>query len=177
MRFFLFILWLLHWLPLPVLGRLGKCLGTVCYYMMKNRRHIALTNLRLCFPDILEKERRKIAREHFQGYGRSILERGILWWAPVERIKKLIHVEPAVPFDDTQAGPVIFLCPHFVLKCQVPSSQWVPPAVQSIPSRKTAFSMKCYARGECVSMTRFSFSPVARESNRLFAHCTRISRF
>ena len=100
MRFFLFILWLLHWLPLPVLGRLGKCLGTVCYYMMKNRRHIALTNLRLCFPDIPEKERRKIAREHFQGYGRSILERGILWWA--------------VPFDDTQAGPVIFLCPHFV---------------------------------------------------------------
>ena len=32
----------------------------------------------------------------------------------MERIKKLIHVEPAVPFDDTQAGPVIFLCPHFV---------------------------------------------------------------
>ena len=76
MRFFLFILWLLHWLPLPVLGRLGKCLGTVCYYMMKNRRHIALTNLRLCFPDIPEKERRKIAREHFQGYGRSIFRTG-----------------------------------------------------------------------------------------------------
>lgn len=114
MRFFLFVLWLLHWLPLPVLGRLGKCLGTISYYIMKNRRHIALTNLRLCFPDMPNKERRRIAKEHFQGYGRSILERGILWWAPVERIRKLIHVEPAVPFDETQAGPVIFLCPHFV---------------------------------------------------------------
>lgn len=114
MRFFLFILWLLHWLPLPILGRLGKGLGTASYYLMKRRRHIALINLRLCFPDMSEQERRRIALQHFQGYGRSILERGILWWSSVERIKKLIQIEPAVPFDEIQAGPVIFLCPHFV---------------------------------------------------------------
>ena len=114
MRFFLFILWSLHWLPLPILGRLGKWMGTLSYYLMGSRRHIALTNLRLCFPDLTDKERRKIAKKHFQGYGRSILERGILWWSSVERIRKLIHVEPAVPYDETRAGPVIFLCPHFV---------------------------------------------------------------
>lgn len=114
MRFFLFILWSLHWLPLPILGRLGKWMGTLSYYLMGSRRHIALTNLRLCFPDMPEKERRKIAKEHFQGYGRSILERGILWWSSIERIRKLIHVEPAVPYDQTRTGPVIFLCPHFV---------------------------------------------------------------
>ena len=171
MRFFLFILWLLHWLPLPVLGRLGKCLGTVCYYMMKNRRHIALTNLRLCFPDIPEKERRKIAREHFQGYGRSILERGR------ESKNSFMSNPPSLSMTHRLARSFFCVPISSVLKCQVPSSRWVPPAVQSIPNRKTAFSMKCYARGECVSMTRFSFSPVARESNRLFAHCTRISRF
>ncbi len=114
MRFFLFVLWLLHWLPLPILGRLGKWMGTLCYYLMGRRRRIALTNLRLCFPAMTESERKKVVKNHFQGYGRSILERGILWWAPVERIKKLIHVEPAVPFDEIDAGPVIFLCPHFV---------------------------------------------------------------
>lgn len=114
MRFFLFILWAIHWLPLPILGRMGKLLGTCAYHFWKRRREITLTNLALCFPDKSEAERERIALEHFQGYGRSILERGILWWSSVDRIKKLIQVEPKVPYDETTSGPVIFLCPHFV---------------------------------------------------------------
>lgn len=114
MRFFLFILWAIHWLPLPILGRMGKLLGTCAYHFWKRRREITLTNLALCFPEKSEAERERIALEHFQGYGRSILERGILWWSSVDRIKKLIQVEPKVPYDETTSGPVIFLCPHFV---------------------------------------------------------------
>ena len=45
---------------------------------------------------------------------RSVLERSILWWSSEARIKKLIHVEPAVPAAAIAAGPVILLCPHFV---------------------------------------------------------------
>ena len=114
MRFFLFILWAIHWLPLPVLGRLGKLLGTSAYHLWARRRRITLTNLRLCFPDMPENERERIALEHFQGYGRSIIERGILWWSSVDRIKRLIHVEPEIPYNETRSGPVILLCPHFV---------------------------------------------------------------
>ena len=114
MRFFLFILWAIHWLPLPVLGRLGKLLGTCAYHLWARRRRITLTNLRLCFPDMPENERERIALEHFQGYGRSIIERGILWWSSVDRIKRLIHVEPEIPYNETRSGPVILLCPHFV---------------------------------------------------------------
>lgn len=114
MRLFIFILWLLHWLPLPVLGRLGKLMGTISFYALPRRRKITLTNLNLCFPDMSETERYKIAKQHFQNYGRSILERSILWWASVERVKKLIVVDPVFPMDEVKAGPVIFLCPHFV---------------------------------------------------------------
>ncbi|MBR5999735.1 MAG: lipid A biosynthesis acyltransferase [Oxalobacter sp.] len=114
MRFFLFILWAIHWLPLPILGRMGKLLGTCAYHFWARRRRITLTNLRLCFPDMPESERERIALEHFQGYGRSILERGILWWSSVDRIKRLIQVEPEIPYNLTNAGPVILLCPHFV---------------------------------------------------------------
>ena len=81
MRLFIFILWLLHWLPLPVLGRLGKLMGTISFYALPRRRKITLANLNLCFPDMSETERYKIAKQHFQNYGRSILERSILWWA------------------------------------------------------------------------------------------------
>lgn len=108
MRLFIFILWLLHWLPLPVLGRLGKLIGTISFYALSRRRKITLTNLNLCFPDMSEAERYKIAREHFQNYGRSILERSILWWGSVERVKKLIVVDPVFPMDEVRAGPVIF---------------------------------------------------------------------
>jgi len=113
-RFLIFLMWLLHWLPLPVLGRLGEGIGSLLYIGMKERRHIALTNLRLCLPHLPEAERKQIARKHFQDYARSILERGILWWAPRERVKSLIEIEPDIPFADIQSGPVIFLCPHFV---------------------------------------------------------------
>ncbi|MBO9536474.1 lipid A biosynthesis acyltransferase [Herbaspirillum sp.] len=114
MRALIGLMWLLHWLPLPILGRLGKALGTLLYMYMRPRRRITLVNLRMCFPDKTEEERRRIARGHFQAYARSALERGVLWWASEARLKRLIQVEPGVPFDTLNSGPTILLCPHFV---------------------------------------------------------------
>lgn len=114
MRLVLALMWLLHWLPLPVLGRMGEGVGNLLFFVIRKRRHITLTNLRLCLPDRSEEERRQIARRHFQLYARSVLERGILWWASETRLKKLIQVEPAVPLTLIQSGPTILLCPHFV---------------------------------------------------------------
>ncbi len=114
MRILLGIMWLLHWLPLPVLGRIGEAIGSLLYLIVRSRRRIALTNLRLCLPHLSEAERNAIAKQHFQAYARSVLERGILWWAPEARLKRLITVEPRVPLDVIQSAPTILLCPHFV---------------------------------------------------------------
>lgn len=114
MRLLLGVIWLLHWLPLPILGRLGEVLGSLLYWAIPKRRRIALTNLALCLPHLTEEERRSLARRHFQMYSRSILERGILWWAPESRLRKLIHIEPKLPLEEIQSGPTILLCPHFV---------------------------------------------------------------
>ncbi|HCY63478.1 MAG TPA: lipid A biosynthesis acyltransferase [Oxalobacteraceae bacterium] len=114
MRLLLGLIWLLHWLPLPILGRIGDGLGSLLYLIIGKRRRIALTNLALCLPRLQEAERRVLARRHFQAYTRSVLERGILWWAPEARLRKLIHVEPGVPLEQIQSGPTILLCPHFV---------------------------------------------------------------
>ncbi|HYD96468.1 MAG TPA: lipid A biosynthesis acyltransferase [Noviherbaspirillum sp.] len=114
MRLLLGMMWLLHWLPLPVLARIGEAVGALLFLTVRTRRHIALTNLRLCLPQLPEAERTAIARRHFQAYARSVLERGILWWAPEARLRRLIRVEPRVPLDAIEAGPTILLCPHFV---------------------------------------------------------------
>lgn len=114
MRLLLGLMWCLHFLPLPILGRMGEFVGSILFLILSRRRHITLTNLRLCFPEKSENERHHIAREHFKAYARSVFERGILWWGSEQRIRKLIRIEPHAPVDLVAAGPVILLCPHFV---------------------------------------------------------------
>ena len=114
MRILLALMWLLHWLPLPLLGRFGSAIGSLLFMLLKKRRHIALTNLRMCMPELSEAARVRMARQHFQAYSRSVWERAILWWAPRARLRRLIQVAPGVPLEQLQAGPTILLCPHFV---------------------------------------------------------------
>lgn len=114
MKLLLGLMWLLHWLPLPLLGRFGEAVGSLLFMLLRSRRHIALTNLRLCMPHLSETERVALARQHFQAYSRSVWERAVLWWAPPERLRRLIQVEPGVPLAQIAAQPTILLCPHFV---------------------------------------------------------------
>lgn len=114
MRLALLVMWLLHWLPLPVLARIGEGLGSLLFKLLKRRRHICMTNLRLCFPNMTEAECTAIAHRHFQVYVRSVLERGILWWGSERRLRRLIHVEYAMPMAEMIATPTVFMCPHFV---------------------------------------------------------------
>lgn len=114
MKILLGLMWLLHWLPLPLLGRFGNAIGSLLFLLLRRRRHITLTNLRLCMPELSEAQRLLLARQHFQAYSRSVWERGILWWASAARLRRLIRVEPAFPALQIAARPTILLCPHFV---------------------------------------------------------------
>jgi KDO2-lipid IV(A) lauroyltransferase len=114
MRLVLGFMWLLHWLPLPLLGRFGDAVGSLLFLLLRSRRHIALTNLRLALPELSEAARVKLARQHFQAYSRSVWERALLWWAPPARLRRLIRIEPGIPLEQMAAGPCIVLCPHFV---------------------------------------------------------------
>ncbi|MBI3221970.1 MAG: lipid A biosynthesis acyltransferase [Nitrosomonadales bacterium] len=113
-RIGIFVLWLLHFLPLPVLARIGDMLGWLLYALGAERRHVADTNLRLCFPELSEHERAVLVRKNFQMFARSLLERSILWWSSAERIQSLIRVEGWHHMQAVQPGPVIMLAPHFV---------------------------------------------------------------
>ena len=66
MRVLLAMMWLLHFLPLPVLGRFGKLVGNLLFMVLSKRRQITLTNLRLCMPELSEAQRVVLARQHFQ---------------------------------------------------------------------------------------------------------------
>ncbi len=113
-RLLLGLVWLLHWLPLPLLARLGLGLGWMLHTFGHARRRVALANLALCMPEKSEAERRRLVREHFGWTGRSLLERGLLWHASAARLRRLIHVEGDVHLAERSERPVMWLAPHFV---------------------------------------------------------------
>ncbi|MCP5247908.1 MAG: lysophospholipid acyltransferase family protein [Candidatus Accumulibacter sp.] len=109
-------LWLLHFLPLPALAVLGNTLGRLLFGLAGKRRHIVLVNLRLCFPELDEDQRRRLAKAHFKVLGRGMLERSLLWWASPQRLAPLLRVEGEERMRQlVDAGrPVLMLTPHFV---------------------------------------------------------------
>lgn len=113
-RFSIFLMWLLHFLPLPIQAGIGNMLGVVLYALAAERRKVAATNLRLCFPELGEQERTALSRAHFRVFARCFIERGILWWSSQARIQRLIRVVGLEHLQAVQDGPVILLAPHFV---------------------------------------------------------------
>lgn len=113
-RILLGVLWSLHWLPLGVQAAIGRGLGRLLHALAGTRRRIALRNIQLCFPEQTPEWKRALVREHFLWLGRSIVERGLLWYASPERLKRLIRVEGDVTLAERSERPVMWLVPHFM---------------------------------------------------------------
>lgn len=113
-RIALAFLWLLHWLPLRVQSTLGNGIGLLLHALAADRRRIATRNIELCLPELDATARARLVREHFRWLGRSILERGLLWYAPRERIQRAIEVEGDVHLAERNDAPVMWLVPHFM---------------------------------------------------------------
>ena len=106
-------LWAFHWLPLSWQAACGRLLGAVLWRVAGSRRRVTLRNLALCMPELSPQEHERIGREVFRWLARSVLERGLLWFAPRSRLQRLMHVEGEVDFADRHEGPVMWLVPHF----------------------------------------------------------------
>lgn len=113
-RLVLGIIWLLHFLPLAVLAPIGRGLGLLSYMLVWERRRVGRTNLRMCFPDWSEQDRRRLLRRHFQAFSRAVIERGYLWWSSREHVMRLVRIEGLHHWQGLGERPVIFLVPHFV---------------------------------------------------------------
>lgn len=112
-RFSLWLMVLVGMLPLPVVRGLGRFFGWVLYALARERREVALTNWRLCFPADDPQTRQRAVKAHFVAFAQALLDRGWLWHAPravVARRLKLTGQTDALEGQE----PVVVFAPHFV---------------------------------------------------------------
>jgi KDO2-lipid IV(A) lauroyltransferase len=80
-------------LPYPILLLLGGGLGRLMYRLIPKRRHVARTNLRLCFPELDEAAREKLVRATFRAAAISVFENALSWWGGERRLRRLYRIE------------------------------------------------------------------------------------
>jgi KDO2-lipid IV(A) lauroyltransferase len=108
------LMWLIHFLPLGAQAAIGNALGSLLYWLIPERRHVTRVNLAKCFPTMDPAARERLARAHFRAFTRSFVERGLLWWAPRERIERLVRLEGVEHLKALGDTPAILFVPHFV---------------------------------------------------------------
>ena len=136
------VLYLIHFLPHVCIRLLARFFGLLSYWLVVPRRRVGLVNLRLCYPELSEAERRCLLRRHFYHMALLLLEYGLYWYAPAARLKRMVRYRDKEILDNLLAAgeKVILLYPHF-----------------------TAFEMAVYALNQDVPLT----SVYSHQKNRL----------
>lgn len=72
---------------------MGRVLGRVIFKFASKRKHVALVNLRLCFPDKSEDEVQVLLKKNFENTGIALFETGMGWWWPDWRVKRKVKIK------------------------------------------------------------------------------------
>ncbi len=112
--------------------RLSRILGWLVFGVIRVRRRVVLTNLRLCFPEKSPAEILRLAREHYDSLALGLFETCIAWWTsqrdlPPHRIIGGENLQAAIAKGK---GAIVLtahfttleicgrlMCEHFALGC------------------------------------------------------------
>ncbi|MDX1517997.1 MAG: lipid A biosynthesis acyltransferase, partial [Woeseiaceae bacterium] len=94
---------------------LGRIIGRLAYLVAGSRRFIVLRNLELCFPEMTDAERKRLAKRHFEALGMSIIEMGLGRWASDRFHDRISTLEGREHLDAAVADGkgIILLSAHF----------------------------------------------------------------
>jgi KDO2-lipid IV(A) lauroyltransferase len=106
---------LLVLLPYSLQLALGRGVGRLAYWLLRERRRIAARNIDTCLPDLAPSERARILQEHFKSLGLSIVEMGMGWFGRPSAVRARIDIEGAEHLAAALANGkgVILFSAHF----------------------------------------------------------------
>jgi len=128
-KFLLILFGFLRFIPLPVLRLLGTFLGSLLWTFASRRKHIARTNLSLCFPYLDLQKRESIAKQNFILVIQSLLDRSWIWHSSESKVRsrlklsgdphaiELIKAQHKItlnPLEQQTQEPLVIFAPHFV---------------------------------------------------------------
>ena len=101
-------------MPLSVIEWCGSVLGTLLYWLMSERRHVADVNLRFAFPDYTDKKIKQMIKLCFRNVGIAVFELGLSWWEN-DRLLEISDIEGLEYLKQAQqkGKGVIILTAHF----------------------------------------------------------------
>ena len=104
------LLYLASLFPIKFQLFLGEILGLILYSLSSERKKIVEINLKLCFPNKSEEDRKEMVKEIFKDMGRGLIETGIAWWRSDKFIEELITKKSNFELlDDVNEGCLILL--------------------------------------------------------------------
>lgn len=110
MRIVLGVFYLLHFLPRWVFKGLAWSLGNLLYLLSPARRRVGRYNLRQAFPELDERARNRLLRQHYRLFMLGLLDHAYLWYGSAARLRTLIRIEG---LESLPEGPQLWFAPHF----------------------------------------------------------------
>ena len=76
------ILRLLSFFPYKLMPKISSLLGLVLFKIVKRKRHIIETNMKICFPEKTAKEQHQLALQASAATFMALFETSMTWWGP-----------------------------------------------------------------------------------------------
>jgi len=111
----LLILRLLSLLPFKIQLLLGRKLGHLGLRLLKRRRDIAMTNLKLAFSSLSDQQVNQLLANHFESLGMSLFESALGWWGSRRMLESLMYITGLDYLDRAlqQGNGVLLFSAHF----------------------------------------------------------------
>lgn len=147
--------------------RLGASFGWLFRKLQRREVEIARKNFEICFPELDDAERERLLRQHFRSVGMSVIEMGIGWFCPIEKLRRKVEIKGIEHLEAALAkgNGALLVTAHFTpIEVGVGVLEDFPGPVNSLyRPQRNAMMDRLILRGR----SRFSKAQIPRDNVRM----------
>lgn len=109
------LLWLITRLPQRWQLSTGRAIGNILYFFPSPFKKTTEINIKKCFPDYTPEQQKALAKKNFQGLALGIIEAGMAWWLPENKLPTVVNIQGMEHLESALAKGkgAILISPHF----------------------------------------------------------------